>query len=389
MNNIDVSKPDKYEDIDVDLFKISYLLWKGKILLSSLLIVCTLAAYGIYKFQDFQKIVYVDLTPNTESMPFLSKLDKFDIKSQNIFRIFLTNLNDPSNLKNSLKKIYPNDDESTTNNKLEKILNQLRLTAVYDEISKTFDADADDLKYKTFRLSYNTYDNLDDAILVLDSIVSSNLEFFQNKFLETVKLKRYDILNKNALVIKNRIKEIDSKIIETKEQIERERSSYLSQLYLNLDIAKKLNIEDPYLDKGIALSNFITGLDSSMIQSRIYLLGFKFLENEIMTIEENNSFTSYTSERLNALLSEKLSLASFNDFVSEDDDIILLNDAQILEERLSDAEFKIVKYDYRSIRVDTETQVYLYVSLGAIIGFLLGSIIIFFENARVSRNLPL
>ena len=389
MNNIDVSKPDKYEDIDVDLFKISYLLWKGKILLSSLLIVCTLAAYGIYKFQDFQKIVYVDLTPNTESMPFLSKLDKFDIKSQNIFRIFLTNLNDPSNLKNSLKKIYPNDDESTTNNKLEKILNQLRLTAVYDEISKTFDADADDLKYKTFRLSYNTYDNLDDAILVLDSIVSSNLEFFQNKFLETVKLKRYDILNKNALVIKNRIKEIDSKIIETKEQIEREKSSYLSQLYLNLDIAKNLNIEDPYLDKGIALSNFITGLDSSMIQSRIYLLGFKFLENEIMTIEENDSFTSYTSERLNALLSEKLSLASFNDFVSEDDDIILLNDAQILEERLSDAEFKIVKYDYRSIRVDTETQVYLYVSLGAIIGFLLGSIIIFFENARVSRNLPL
>ena len=389
MNNIDVSKTDKYEDLDVDLFKISYLLWKGKILLSSLLIVCTLAAYGIYKFQDFQKIVYVDLTPNTESMPFLSKLDKFDIKSQNIFRIFLTNLNDPTNLKNSLKKIYPNDDESTTNNKLEKILNQLRLTAVYDEISKTFDADADDLKYKTFRLSYNTYDNLDDAILVLDSIVSSNLEFFQNKFLETVKLKRYDILNKNALVIKNRIKEIDSKIIETKEQIEREKSSYLSQLYLNLDIAKNLNIEDPYLDKGIALSNFITGLDSSMIQSRIYLLGFKFLENEIMTIEENDSFTSYTSERLNALLSEKLSLASFNDFVSEDDDIILLNDAQILEERLSDAEFKIVKYDYRSIKVDTETQVYLYVSLGAIIGFLLGSIIIFFENARVSRNLPL
>tara|TARA_Y100000768_G_C23766308_1_gene581080 strand:- start:420 stop:797 length:378 start_codon:yes stop_codon:yes gene_type:complete len=124
----------------------------------------------------------------------------------------------------------------------------------------------------------------------------------------------------------------------------------------------------------------------SKYQSRIYLLGSKFLENEIRKIEEDNF---YTSAELNALLAEKSSLNSFSDFVSEVDDIKLLNDAQILEERLSDGEFRIVKYDFRSIRVDTETQAYLYVSLGAIIGFLLGSIIIFFENARISRNLPL
>ena len=94
MKNTDISKLDKYDEVDVDLFKISYLLWKGKILLLSLIIIGTLASYGLYKFQDFQKVVYVDLAPNTESMPFLSKLDDFGIKSQNIFRIFLTNLND-------------------------------------------------------------------------------------------------------------------------------------------------------------------------------------------------------------------------------------------------------------------------------------------------------
>mgnify|MGYP007000441157 len=71
-------------------------------------------------------------------------------------------------------------------------------------------ADADDLKYKTFRLSYYTFDDLDDATLILDSIVSSNQEFYQNKFLETVKLKRDDILSKKALATNNRIKEIDS-----------------------------------------------------------------------------------------------------------------------------------------------------------------------------------
>ncbi len=395
MNNTDISKLQKYDEADVDLFKISYLLWRGKILLLSLIILGTLASYGLYKFQDFQKVVYVDLAPNNESMPFLSKLDNFGIKSQNIFRIFLTNLNDPSNLKNSIKKLSPNEDELLINNKLENILNQLTLTAVNDEISKTFDADADDLKYKTFRLSYYTYDNLDDAILVLDSIVSSNLEFFKNEFLEIVKLKRDDILNKNALAASNRIKEIDFKIFEARERIDRERNSYLNQLYLNLDIAKNLNIEDPYLDKGIALSNFVTTLDTSLsdeefnmseYQSRIYLLGSKFLENEIRKIEEDKF---YTSGELNALLSEKSSLNSSSDFVSEVDDIKLINDAQILEERLSDEELKIVKYDFRSIRVDTETQVYLYVFLGAIIGFLLGSIIIFFENARTSRNLPL
>ncbi len=395
MNNIDISKLNKYEDVEIDLFKISYLLWRGKILLLSLLILCTFAAYGIYKFQDFQKEIYVDLTPNTESMPFLSKLDGFNIKSQNIFRIFLTNLTDPSNLNNSLKKIFPNDDETAINYKLEKVLAQLKLTAINDDISKTFDADADDLKYKTFRLSYYTFDDLEDATLILDSIVSSNQEFYQNKFLETVKLKRDDILSKKALATNNRIKEIDSKIIEAKERIDRERNSYLSQLYLNLDIAKNLNIEDPYLDNGIALSNFVTTLDTGLndeefnmseYQSRIYLLGSKFLENEIIKIEENKS---YTSGELNALLSEKSSLILFSDFVSEVDDINLLNDAQILEERLVDEEFKIVKYDYRSIKVDTEAQLYLYISLGAIIGFLLGSIIIFFENARISRKLPL
>ena len=106
MNNTDISKLDKYDEVDVDLFKISYLLWKGKILLLSLIILGTFASYGLYKFQEFQKVVYVDLVPNTESMPFLSKLDDFGIKSHNIFRIFLTNLNDPSNIENSLKNIF-------------------------------------------------------------------------------------------------------------------------------------------------------------------------------------------------------------------------------------------------------------------------------------------
>ena len=34
MKNTDISKLDKYDEVDVDLFKISYLLWKGKIVIS-------------------------------------------------------------------------------------------------------------------------------------------------------------------------------------------------------------------------------------------------------------------------------------------------------------------------------------------------------------------
>ena len=135
MNNTDISKLDKYDEVDVDLFKISYLLWKGKILLLSLIILGTFASYGLYKFQEFQKVVYVDLVPNTESMPFLSKLDDFGIKSQNIEEGTVKNI-----LKDVLFKSYGSNQliSKVMNSQIylnNEIINSLNLS--FNSIEKT------------------------------------------------------------------------------------------------------------------------------------------------------------------------------------------------------------------------------------------------------------
>ena len=80
------------ENLDIDLFKIFYLLWKNKLLLISSIIIFTVIGYLVYKFSDEPIEIYVDLSPKSETMPYLDRLDHFGVATKSIYRNYLASL---------------------------------------------------------------------------------------------------------------------------------------------------------------------------------------------------------------------------------------------------------------------------------------------------------
>ncbi len=384
------------ENLDIDLFKIFYLLWKNKLLLISSIIIFTVIGYLVYKFSDEPIEIYVDLSPKSETMPYLDRLDHFGVATKSIYRNYLASLLEPKILKLSLKNIYPNlNDEELDKEVIEK-LNQFQLNVVNNDLSNAFQADVDDLKYKFFRLSYFTYDSTEEGRELVNQIIINSNQYFINNFLETIKLSLEDIYKTNTMKNENKIKESESDAIMIKEKLRLSRLTQIDTLKLNLKIADSLQIVEPLPELAKLISTGSTrndekdaSIDDNVklgYESRLYILGKNFLLNEL---EMLNELGELRSNELDKKLAEIKMRESLMNVIKDLDDITTINAGIFLENVLSQEDFFIVNYDFASIKLDTETKVLFYLFIGMLVGFLVASLIIFFENARKTRDLPL
>jgi len=384
------------ENLDIDLFKIFYLLWISKLLLISSMVVFTVIGYLFYKFSDDPIEVYVDLSPKSETMPYLDRLDHFGVATKSIYRNYLASLLEPKILKLSLKNIYPNlNDEELEKEVIEK-LNQFQLNVVNNDLSNAFQADVDDLKYKFFRLSYFTYDSTEEGRELVNQIIINSNQYFINNFLETIKLSLEDIYKTNTMKNENKIKESESDAIMIKEKLRLSRLTQIDTLKLNLKIADSLQIVEPLPELAKLISTGSTrndekdaSIDDNVklgYESRLYILGKNFLLNEL---EMLNELGELRSNELDKKLAEIKMRESLMNVIKDLDDITTINAGIFLENVLSQEDFFIVNYDFASIKLDTETKVLFYLFIGMLVGFLVASLVIFFENARKTRDLPL
>ena len=384
------------ENLDIDLFKIFYLLWISKLLLISSMVVFTVIGYLFYKFSDDPIEVYVDLSPKSETMPYLDRLDHFGVATKSIYRNYLASLLEPKILKLSLKNIYPNlNDEELDKEVIEK-LNQFQLNVVNNDLSNAFQADVDDLKYKFFRLSYFTYDSTEEGRELVNQIIINSNQYFINNFLETIKLSLEDIYKTNTMKNENKIKESESDAIMIKEKLRLSRLTQIDTLKLNLKIADSLQIVEPLPELAKLISTGSTrndekdaSIDDNVklgYESRLYILGKNFLLNEL---EMLNELGELRSNELDKKLAEIKMRESLMNVIKDLDDITTINAGIFLENVLSQEDFFIVNYDFASIKLDTETKVLFYLFIGMLVGFLVASLVIFFENARKTRDLPL
>ena len=384
------------ENLDIDLFKIFYLLWKNKLLLISSIIIFTVIGYLVYKFSDEPIEIYVDLSPKSETMPYLDRLDHFGVATKSIYRNYLASLLEPKILKLSLKNIYPNlNDEELDKEVIEK-LNQFQLNVVNNDLSNAFQADVDDLKYKFFRLSYFTYDSTEEGRELVNQIIINSNQYFINNFLETIKLSLEDIYKTNTMKNENKIKESESDAIMIKEKLRLSRLTQIDTLKLNLKIADSLQIVEPLPELAKLISTGSTrndekdaSIDDNVklgYESRLYILGKNFLLNEL---EMLNELGELRSNELDKKLAEIKMRESLMNVIKDLDDITTINAGIFLENVLSQEDFFIVNYDFASIKLDTETKVLFYLFIGMLVGFLVASLVIFFENARKTRDLPL
>tara|TARA_B100001250_G_C19807410_1_gene794041 strand:- start:868 stop:2052 length:1185 start_codon:yes stop_codon:yes gene_type:complete len=384
------------ENLDIDLFKIFYLLWKNKFLLIFSMIFFTVISYLVYKFSEKPIEIYVDLSPKSETMPYLDRLDYFGVATKSIYRNYLASLLEPKILKLSLKNIHPNlNDEELEKEAIDK-LNQFQLNLVNNDLSNAFQADVDDLKYKFFRLSYFTYDDAEEGKELINQIIINSNQYFINNFLETIKLTLEDIYKTNSMNQESKIKELESVAIMIKEKLRLSRLTQINTVKLNLEIADSLGIDDPLpeLAKLISTSSVRSYEENPAkdddvklgYESRLYILGKKFLLNELEIL---NQLGELRSNELDKKLAEIKMQESLINVITDLDDISTINAGVFLEDILSQGDFLIVNYDFASIKVDTETKVLFYLFIGMLVGFLVASLVIFFENARKIRNLPL
>ena len=384
------------ENLDIDLFKIFYLLWKNKFLLIFSMIFFTVISYLVYKFSEKPIEIYVDLSPKSETMPYLDRLDYFGVATKSIYRNYLASLLEPKILKLSLKNIHPNlNDEELEKEAIDK-LNQFQLNLVNNDLSNAFQADVDDLKYKFFRLSYFTYDDAEEGKELINQIIINSNQYFINNFLETIKLTLEDIYKTNSMNQESKIKELESVAIMIKEKLRLSRLTQINTVKLNLEIADSLGIDDPLpeLAKLISTSSVRSYEENPAkdddvklgYESRLYILGKKFLLNELEIL---NQLGELRSNELDKKLAEIKMQESLINVITDLDDISTINAGVFLKDILSQGDFLIVNYDFASIKVDTETKVLFYLFIGMLVGFLVASLVIFFENARKIRNLPL
>ena len=384
------------ENLDIDLFKIFYLLWKNKFLLIFSMIFFTVISYLVYKFSEKPIEIYVDLSPKSETMPYLDRLDYFGVATKSIYRNYLASLLEPKILKLSLKNIHPNlNDEELEKEAIDK-LNQFQLNLVNNDLSNAFQADVDDLKYKFFSLSYFTYDDAEEGKELINQIIINSNQYFINNFLETIKLTLEDIYKTNSMNQESKIKELESVAIMIKEKLRLSRLTQINTVKLNLEIADSLGIDDPLpeLAKLISTSSVRSYEENPAkdddvklgYESRLYILGKKFLLNELEIL---NQLGELRSNELDKKLAEIKMQESLINVITDLDDISTINAGVFLEDILSQGDFLIVNYDFASIKVDTETKVLFYLFIGMLVGFLVASLVIFFENARKIRNLPL
>ena len=422
---------------DFDLFEITYSLWKNKFTLISTLIISIIIAFLISIFEKKNNSVFIEIGPNTAENVFLYQLEEFDIDTTEIFRNFMANIKTRKIIERTLRSQYPTWSSEIINEQTTIILSQLDVKIAKNELASEFRETAG---FKFYRIEYTSSGDIEVNKKFIRALIDENNKYFINIYNNAMDSK-IDYKNKvfmtelkaKSKLLTNRIKNqnnnnvnqqsyiIESnKLITEKYATQKKQSNVnkfsidLTELEKNLEIAKTLDIKKP---------TFTTPANiQSDINSYSFFLGTETLKQKIKNIKdsvtvnqpnetnirakvdkeeirllkksqdislqqrilEDKNVNEMTMQELR-LLNEKIKL-SFEYMNPEFRDLTVIRDA--IKEFMASDNFMLIE-ETSSIGSVSEKNLLKYLIIFITLGFLLSSAWIFFNEARLKRNISL
>lgn len=422
---------------DFDLFEITYSLWKNKFTLISTLIISIIIAFLISIFEKKNNSVFIEIGPNTAENVFLYQLEEFDIDTTEIFRNFMANIKTRKIIERTLRSQYPTWSSEIINEQTTIILNQLDVKIAKNELASEFRETAG---FQFYRIEYTSSGDIEVNKKFIRALIDENNKYFiniynnamdskidyKNKvFINELKAKSnlltHRIKNQNNNNVNQQSYIIESnKLITEKYATQKKQGNVnkfsidLTELEKNLEIAKTLDIKKP---------TFTTPANiQSDVYSYSFFLGTETLKQKIKNIKdsvtvnqpnetnirakvdkeeirllkksqdislqqrilEDKNVNEMTMQELR-LLNEKIKL-SFDYMDPEFRDLTVIRDA--IKEFMASDNFMLIE-ETSSIGSVSEKNLLKYLIIFITLGFLLSSAWIFFNEARLKRNISL
>ena len=426
---------------DFDLFEIAYSLWKNKITLLSAIIAGVIIAFAFSIFETKNNSVYVEIGPNTTDTVFLYQLNSFNIDTSQIFRNYLANIKTRKIIERTLRVINPSLSKSDIDDETTSIISQIQVKIAENELASEFQETSG---FKFYRVEYISDGAIDSKKKFIRSLIDENNKYFINIFntamdaridyetevyMTELKAKAEELKNNSKnQASENKIQQQyihkSNKLVTEKYATQKLQGNFnefsidLAELQKNLEIARSLGIKKPTFDTP---ANIELGAQSDL-NSYSFFLGTDVLSQKIQTIKDVLAKKDSPDVNIRSKIDEEeIRLLKKNQEISlrqrqlqdtnEDEkrkqELKFIDEQMRLSEIYMDAAFRdkiIIRNFMRefmnkdgfmlveetsSIASEEEKNLMKYLIIFITFGFILASAWIFFNEARIKRNVSL
>ena len=422
---------------DFDLFEITYSLWKNKFLLISAITISIITAFLISAFENKNNSVYIEIGPNTSETVFLYQMEEFDIDTTEIFRNYIANVKTRKIIERTLGFLHPTWSNENIREETPIIISQLQVIIAENELASEFRETAG---FKFYRIEYTSSGDIEDKKKFIRALIDENNRYFINIFnnamsaridykkevyLTELEMQSMVLSNKSKSQIKNNTTQQNyiigsNKLITEKYATQKKQNNInkfsvdLAELETNLEIASTLNIKIPTfstpanIESDINSYSFFLGTETlkqkiqhikdslTVNEENATSIRAKVNNEEIRLLEKSQNISLQQrileDENVNSMTMQELSL--INDKIKlsiaymnpEFRDLIVIRDN--IKEFISRDGFMLIE-ETSSIGSVTEKNLVKYLIILVTFSFLLSSAWIFFNEARLKRNISL